>query len=669
MQPLLAALFIAVAPQALVAQQAPASSKGSGECAACKDFYEHVNSEWIGSTRLPPDRVALSNFSQLADATAQRARSIVEDAAARRGAAAPGSATWQMGTFYASCMDSAAATRAGAAPLRPDLDRIAAMRSSGDLAPVVARLKKYSFGVFFSMGIAPDDRRATELAVIVSQGGLTLPSRDAYLRTDSTGVALRASYRTHIERTARLLGDDSAGAAAEAERVLRMETALARGAVPAVQQADPLANHNRLDLAELQRLTPHFDWPVFLRESGLAVTSVVVRQPGYLRALDSLIVTAPLRDWQAYLRWRFVKNALPWLGASFEAEEARWQGASRGVEALPPRDRRCYAATENALGELIGQEYVRRWFPPEAKERATRFVRDLQSVLRTRIQSLAWMSPETKQAALAKLSAMRIEVGYPEKWRDYRGLDLRSGAFVMNYLRAEPYSETFWRTDLGRPVNRSQWAYRPTTVSAAFIHVLNQVEVPAAMLQAPFYTPGGDDASNFGALGAIIGHELTHAFDSRGRRYDANGELRDWWTKDDAARFDSLAQVLVAQYDRFVAIDTVRVNGRLTLPENIADLGGLTVAWAAFQRASTGQPASAADGLSPAQRFFTSWARTWRFVIRPELLRETTPTESHPVPKFRVNGPLPNMPEFAEAFGCTPGDPMSLPVGERVRFW
>jgi putative endopeptidase len=454
--------------------------------------------------------------------------------------------------------------------------------------------------------------------------------------------------------------------------VLALETRLAGASMSRVAMRDPNAVYHKMTLAEFQAITPHIDMKRYLDQVGAKNVAVVnVRQPDFFRALDTLVTTVPLDHWKAYLRWRAASGASPALSSAFVNQSFSWQQNLTGAKEQLPRWRRCLATTNAVLGEAIGEEYVRRTFTPAAKARALAMVNNLRDALRERIGQLGWMSDSTKRQALVKLDAFTRKIGYPDKWRDYSALEVKPGVYVENLRAATRFGTARDWSKVGKPVDRTEWAMTPPTVNAYYNPTMNEIVFPAGILQAPFYDPNADDAVNYGGMGAVIGHEMTHGFDDQGRQFDGSGNLRDWWTAQDAAAYKTRAQLVSDQFDRYTVLDSAtHVNGKLTLGENIADLGGLTIAYAALQKSLVGKPRPAnIDGFTPEQRFFLSWAQVWREASRAEAARVQVNTNPHAPAQWRVNGPLSNMPEFARAFSCRPGDAMVRSDSLRAQIW
>ena len=648
-------------------------------CSACSDFFDYANGGWLRTAKIPASRTGIGSFSGLSDSNQAVVHRILEDdaAAVRAGSEKPGINEWKIGTFFGTCMDTIAIAARGIEPIRPLLDSIAHVGSTADLIRLFGASERRNGLAPFVVTPAVDPKNSRETIVSASQGGLGLPDREYYLRTDTRSENLRKEYVEHVAKMLELIGEPEAQAATDASDVMALETGLAVAAMPRVEMRDPNAVYHKMSLEEFQRTTPHIDWHAYFSALGVShVRTVNVRTPRFFRMVDSLVWVLPLDRWKAYLRWHAVRVAAPTLGPAFVDEDFDFNGTvMRGLQEQEPRWQRCAAATNAALGWAVGQEYVKRNFSPQARARAAQMVDNLVSALRERIAQLDWMSPATKQQATAKLDAFLRKVAYPDKWRDYTTLHVRPGAYYENVAAAEAWNRHRGWSRLGKPQDRTEWSMVPPTVNASYSPTLNQIQFPTGILQPPFFDPNADDAVNYGAIGAVIGHEMSHGFDDQGRQYDAHGNLRDWWTPDDAAKYKAEAQKLVDQFNDYTVVDSsTHVNGRLTLGENIGDLGGLTIAYAALEKAlavrrARGEPVSNIDGFTPEQRFFLSWARIWREIQRPEAERLQVSTNPHSPGKWRVNGPLSDMPEFRKTWGCKEGDAMVRPDSLRVRIW
>ena len=640
-------------------------------CAPCQEFYEYANGGWLKRTELQPQYPSYGSFVELQDRNTETLRGIVA-ALAQSAPAHPTTPDQKVGVFYASCMDSAAADTAGAAPLKEELDRIASVQSPADLVSEIARLHRDGTGVAFGFAGLPDFKNSTMNIASVAQGGLGLPDRDYYFRSDSATAALRAAYMTHVSRMLQLLGDAPGTADSETAHIVALETELARVSLTRVQRRDPNANYHKLSIAAADSITPHLEWAAFLQAAGApAVPELNVGQPGFFKGLDSLVAAAPLADWRAYLRWHVARNAAPWLSSAFVNESFTFQKALSGQREQQPRWKRCVAATSGALGDPVGRAYVQRTFSPAARARGLAMVNNMIAVLDARLHTLPWMSDSTRAHAIAKLQAFGKKIGYPDKWRDYSALTVERGPIIVNVRRSDAFEAARLRSRIGKPVDRAEWRWTTPTVNASYNPTMNDITFPAGILQPPFFDPLADDAVNYGGMGAVIGHEMTHGFDDQGRQFDAAGNLRDWWTPEDASRFRARADLVARQFDSYTVVDSsTHVNGRLTLGEDIADLGGLKIAYAAFQRSLAGKPhPQPIDGLTAEQRFFLAWAQIWRSKSTDQYLRNQVTVDPHAPARWRVMGPLSNLPEFAAAFHCKAGDVMVRADSLRAEIW
>jgi len=678
LRPALATLFLALgaagAQQPAPARQTKPIDPANLDttCAACKDFYGFANGGWLKRNEIPAAYSQWGSFNELADRNNEVLRLVLDDLA--RGTTAPTATTTKLATLYASCMDSAAVERAGATPIAGALTRISRIRDRAGVEAELAQLHNDAVQAGFGFFASPDQKRSGEVIVNVVQGGLGLPDRDYYLKPDSATAALRTAYVQHVARMLELSGTPAAAARADAERVMAIETALAKASMTRVQLRDPNATYHKMTLAELTQAAPGLDWAAYLHRRGLdgRVAALNVAQPDFAKAVASMVGSVPVESWRAYFRWRVVNDAAPQLSSAFVNENFRFSALLSGAKELLPRYKRCIGVADARMGEALGQAYVARTFSPAAKARALEMVGNIQKVMRTRLAALEWMSDATRQQALAKLDAFVNKIGYPDKWIDYTALVVKPGdAFATNVLRADRFAVRRNLDKLGKPVDRGEWGMTPPTVNAYYNPPFNEIVFPAGILQPPFFDPNADDAVNYGGMGAVIGHEITHGFDDQGRQYDAQGNLRDWWSKEDAERFTKRADVVVAQFGGYTVGDTAtRVNGKLTLGENIADLGGLTIAYYALQKALEGKPRPAAiDGFTPEQRFFLAWAQIWRTNTRPEFARLLVNVDPHAPGRWRTNGPLSNMPEFAKAWGCKAADPMVRGDTLRAQIW
>jgi len=658
-----AAAHAAAKPMAM-----PALSRADMDttCPPCRDFNRYANGGWLDSHSIPPAYSAWGSFSELTERNREVLHGILERAANDK-SAPPASDVGRLGAYWCACMDSAAADGAGARPILSDLE---AMASPKDLPSRVASLHEQAIRALFSFRSEQDAGHSDWQIAAVSQGGIGLPDRDYYLRTDSAGVATRARYVEHIARSFELLGDPADRARAAAEAILGLETSLAKASMTNVQRRDPNAVYHKIAADSLRRLSPTFDWSAYLAARGIAsLDSVNVAQPGFVQVLDGPMSSVPLDTWKSYLRWNVVSEAEPMLSAAFADEDFHFNQVLSGAEEKQPRWKRCLHWADRDLGDLVGQAYVKQQFPPEARARALVMVHNLEAALGDRIQALDWMGPETRQRALGKLHAFEEKIGYPNTWRDYAGVTESRTDLVANHLASAKYEAKRNLAKIGKPVDRGEWSMTAQTVDGFYSSSLNSINYPAGMLQPPFFDPSWDDATNYGAIGAVIGHEMTHGFDDRGRQFDSRGNLADWWMRDDAARYKERADKVAEQFSGYAVIESLHVNGRLTLGENIADLGGVVVAYHALEKALAARPARRIDGFTPQQRFFLSYARMWASLQRPAALRTQVLTNRHSPAMWRVNGPLSDLPEFQQAFGCKEGDPMVRPADLCARIW
>jgi len=633
-----------------------------------RDFYEFAVGGWRAAHPVPPQYARWGVFDVLAAETRAKVHAILEDAAS---SAEPGDETRRkVGDFFASGMDEAAADAAGASPLAPELARIDRIADADDLEAEIAHLQEIGIGAGFDFGKMPDPVQSTLIIGVADQGGLGLPDPSYYLSKDPRIAALRDAYAQHAAALLQLAGEAPADAGRDAAAALRMETALAAASQTRVERRDPYATYHSMDLAALAALTPHLSWPKYFALLGRPdIERINVTAPAFFGEVDRLVAHAAPSDWRAYLRLRLVDTAAPYLSRDFVDEHFRFEARLTGVEEQRPRWERVLRAEDRALGFAVGKLFVERWFPPEAKTRAVTLLDDVRAALRTDLATLPWMGPETRQRAIEKLDLMANRIGYPEVWRDYTGLAVDRGPWVDNVFRAAAFEMRRELSEIGRPTDRGAWEMTPQTVNAYYDPSLNVIVFPAGILQAPFFDPSAPEAWNHGAIGAVMGHEITHGFDDEGSQYDKVGNLENWWTEEDRKLFEAKTRKVSAQYSGYTAVDSLKVNGDLTLGENIADIGGLTIAYHAWQISLKGKPAPVIDGFTGEQRFFLGHAQGWRRKLRPELIRTVVLSDPHSPSEWRVNGPLSDMPEFAEAFHCKAGDAMVRSEQDRPAIW
>jgi putative endopeptidase len=640
-------------------------------CAPCQDFFQYANGGWIKRNTIPADQPRWGSFNELQEANYAALKDVLTEAA-QNAASTKDPNLRKLGTFYGTCMDSATVESAGIQPLEAELKQISAIRDRRDIEAALGRLHEIGIPAAFFFGSAADAKKSSRTIAQVYQGGLGLPDRDYYLKADSASEKIRHQYLGHVASMLQLSGESNASAESSAQAIMRLETALANASMTREAQRDPEAIYHLTSTAELKKTTPGFAWPSYFKSQGLSgIKEINVAQPEFLKAVDSLLAAVPVNDWKSYLRWSLISNTAPALSSPFVKESFRFNSTVlRGVAEMRPRWKRCLNLTDQAVGEILGQAYVRKNFTPEAKARALEMVRNIRAELRARLEGLSWMSQETKTKAYAKLDSITNKIGYPDKWRDYTRLEARPGPFVSNLVLANRFESARDRRKIGKPTDRTEWGMTAPTVNAYYNATTNEITFPAGIMQPPFFNPRADDAVNYGGMGGAIGHEIIHGFDDEGRQFDAQGNLSGWWTESDTEEFNRRAQVVRRQFDGYVAIDTLRVNGQLSLGENIADLGGLLIAHGAYRRSLQGKPEpTPIDGFSGDQRFFLAWAQIWRAKLRPEFARLQLTVGPHAPPKFRTIGPLSNIPAFAKAFGCKPDDPMVRPESERAQIW
>ena len=634
-----------------------------------EDFFRFVNGGWLDTTQIPADRSRWGSFDELNEMADQQVLAIVQEAAA--GAAPAGSETRKTGDMYLSFMDADRLEQLALTPLQPLLAEIDAISDYDSLTAFWAAAPARGFSAPIGYGVGQDQRQSDQYITSVGQSGLGLPDRDFYLSDDARFVTLREQYQAHIGRMLVLAGATETDAGDGAARVLALETRLALPQWTRVQNRDRNATYNRLTPQELAAMAPGLNWPRFLTVAQIEdVPAVVVRQPTYLSALAELYTEVPLADWKLYHRYHLLRSSAPYLNRVFVDEQFDFFGRTlNGQPAMRPREQRAVNAVEAVMGFAVGRAYVERHFQPEARARMDALVNNLLSAFEVAINELEWMSPATKQEALQKLASLNTKIAYPDVWEDYSCLQVRPDDLLGNLMRSRACEHERMMSRLGQPVDRDEWFMTPQTVNAYYSATMNEIVFPAAILQPPFFNVAADDAVNYGAIGAVIGHEITHAFDDQGRRSDGDGNLRDWWAEEDAVQFTERAQRMIDQFDQFEPLPGLHIQGALALGENIADLGGLTVAYKAWQMSLGGEPAAEIDGFSGEQRFFLGWGQIWRISFRDEALRQQLITGPHSPGRYRVLGPLSNMPEFYQAFGVSETDPMYRPSDVRVKIW
>ena len=639
--------------------------------AACTDFYQYANGTWLKNTEIPAAYSSWGAFNVLAENNRKTLHDILEEAA-KNTSAAKGSNEQKIGDFYASCLDEAKREAEGMKPLVPELARIDKIQNINDVQAQIAYMHRHGIPTLFSFGSLPDLKNSAMVLAYAGQGGLSLPNRDYYTKTDEKSVKLRDDFVKHVTNMFQLVGDTPEQAAKNAQAVLAFQTRLAENSRTPVELRDVTKQYHMMSPAQLKELTPNFSWEAYRSGAGAPTTGDInVAHPEFFTAVNKMFAEVPVADWKTYLRWHLITAAAPSLSSKFELENFNFFGKTlEGRKEQLPRWRRCVSATDASLGEALGQVYVARAFTPESKARMRAMVANLIAAFHDRLQKIDWMSEETRKQAIAKLNAFGQKIGYPDKWIDYSTLSVSRDSYLANVLRSSEFDQIRDFKKINKPVDRKEWGMTPPTVNAGYNPLNNDISFPAGILQAPFFNPDADDAINYGAIGAVIGHEITHGYDDSGAEFDALGNLKNWWTESDKKNFDARADCVVNQFSAFEAEPGLHLQGKLVSGESIADLGGLYVAYDAYMKSLQGKPRPAnIDGFTPEQRFFLGWAQVWAEKATPEFMRFQTQSDPHPLSRFRVNGPLSNMPKFAEAFSCKAGDAMVRDDASRCQVW
>lgn len=636
------------------------------------DFYQYANGEWLKKNPVPASKTSWGSFDILYEKSLDAMKTLLEEAAKNPG---KGRLHQMVGDFYASGMDSLAIDQKGFDPIKADLARIERVQNKADLMNEIAYQVSRGSTTFFSFYVAQDSRNVSKYALQFVQGGTTLPDRDYYLKNDARSQKIRDAYRDNLTRMFALIGEEPGRATTNADAILKLETALANAQLTRVERRDPIKTYNKLTVGDFSKQTPGINWREWMPKLGIPVQdTVLVQSLSFYHAVDSLLTATPVEALKVYMRWNLLKNAAPYLSTPFVNQNFAFNKVLSGQKQLTPRWQRRSRLIDISLGELLGQLYVQQYFKPEAKERMLVLIDNLEASFKEHINAVDWMTADTRKRALTKLSAFKRKIGYPSTWKNYEGVTIRRDDFYGNVLAANTWSYTNNISRLGKPVDKTEWLMTPQTANAYYSPVNNEIAFPAAILQFPFFDAAADDAVNYGGIGAVIGHEMTHGFDDRGRQYDADGTLRDWWTKDDATNFTKRADKVKEQFFGFRVLDSLKVNGQLTLGENLADLGGLSIAYDAFKktkqgRATLGRGNAKIDGFTPDQRFFLSWAQVWRANMLPESQAQQILTDSHAPDQFRCNGPLTNLDAWYNAFNVQPGDKMYKTPDQRIKVW
>ncbi len=630
------------------------------------DLFRHAGGHWLDTTEIPADLANYGVFTKLDEDARANVRGLIE--ATAKANPKPGTEEARVADFYRSFMDTATIESRGLAPLAAELARIDAIASAGDLAAYIGHNQTIGVSAPLQWYVQQDAGDATRYITWLDQSGLSMPDRDYYLRTEPKYVEYRAKLTEYVAALLGAAGDSDA--AAKAAQIVALETELARVNWTKVQNRDPVALYNKVTLEQAVRIAPGFDWARFFAGVGAPVNEFVISQPSYVTALAGLLGSRPLAEWKTYFRYRLLDEYAAYLPARFDALQFGFhQHTINGIEEQQPRWKRAVTATDGALGEITGRLYVEKYFSPESKRRAHELVGNLLTAYRQSIDQLDWMGPETRARAQQKLASFTVKIGYPDKWRDYSALEVRADDLVGNLLRSAQFEQQRMVKHLGGPIDRSEWQMTPQTVNAYYNPQMNEIVFPAAILQPPFFNAAADAAVNYGGIGAVIGHEISHGFDDEGRQFDGEGNLRDWWTADDGQRFKTRTAALVQQFNNYRVLDDQPLNGQLTLGENIADLSGLAIAYKAYMLALNGREAPVIDGYTGPQRFFLGWGQVWRRKYRDDNLRMRLSVDPHSPNRFRANGPVGNIEAFYTAFGVQPGDREYRAPAERVRIW
>jgi len=638
------------------------------------DFFMYADGGWIKRTEIPPEYSRWGGFNELIERNNDALHAIAEKAINAHVDPRFAPEVQKVGDYYASGMDEKTIEAVRTKPLGDEFKNIDAIKDRNDLLKEIAHLQTIGVDALFDFSSGQDAKDSTHEIAQAVQGGLGMPDRDYYTKTDEASKKLRDQYVDHVAKMLTLLGEPAATASDHAKKILALETKLAEASRTRVQLRDPQKNYNKMAVSQLQKLTPDWKWSDYFKQINLLEPpNVNVHQPEFFKAADDVFKSAPIEDWKAYLRWHLIDAAAAELSKDFVDEDFDFkERVLHGTQEIKPRWKRVIASTDDAIGEALGKLYVAFDFPPQAKARALELVNNLKEALSDRIKTLEWMDEPTKQEALKKLAAMRVKIGYPDKWLDYSMLQIDRGPYVSNAIRAGKFETTRELNKIGKPVDPTEWGMTPPTVNAYYNPNMNEIVFPAGILQPPFFYANADDAINYGGIGAVIGHEMTHGFDDQGRQFDAAGNLRDWWTPESAAKFKERSQAIVKQYNEYEPLPGLHVNGDLTQGENIADLGGVKLAYAALQKALEKNPQARAgkiDGFTPDQRFFLSFATIWKSKQRDEDLKLRLNTDPHSPAHYRVDGPLSNLPEFQKAFNLPDNCPMVRAPDKRVNIW
>ena len=626
---------------------------------ACDDFFQFANGKWVKDTAIPPSQARWGSFTILQENNRDVLHDILEKAIKEK--AAKGSNIQMIGDYYASCMDEAAIEKAGTKPLDPIFKQIAKLKTANDVKREIAVLHKQGYPALFRIGGGSDAKDSNMVILNANQGGLTLPNRDYYVKDDAKSVEIRGKFVEYMTNMFKLLGETPEAAAADAKISMDIQMRLAKAQTSPADLRDPDKNYNKISITAAQAIIPNFSLTDYIKERGMPpVTEIDFGQPGFFKEVNAMLADTPVDSWKTYMRWMVLNSSAGSLPKAFVDENFNFNGrVLQGTKEQQERWKRCVQSTDGTLGESLGAEYVKVKFTPEAKSRMDQMITNLFVAMKAHIQGLAWMSAETKVKAIAKLDAYKRKIGYNEHPRGYAGLNLDRKSFAENNARARAFQIARNVADIGKPTDKTRWGMNPPLVNASYNPSYNDITFPAGILQPPFFNFQADDAINYGGIGAVIGHEVSHGFDDQGSKFGPDGNLKSWWTAEDRAKFDERAACVVDQFNNYEVAPGLKINGRLTLGENIGDLGGTAIAYSALMDALKGKPRPAdIDGFTPEQRFFLGWAQVWATKSTPEFDRTQVLGDPHAAARYRVNGPLSNMPQFASAFGCKQGSKM-----------
>ncbi len=634
------------------------------------DFYKFASGEWIKNNPVPAKETRWGSFNQLRDFNINAVKKVLENAVADKNAPA-GSATKRVADFYAAGMDTIAIEKRGYSPIKQLLKNVESIQDIEGLQKMIAQLRiSGAVSALYGFFVGQDRKNVEVMIPQFSQGGTTLPDRDYYLKQDGRNPEIQQSYKKYITTLFKLIDVNEAQAAINAQTIFGIEKQLANAQMSRVEMRDPYKTYNKFEISDFSKMTPGLNWKTILADLQVKKEdTILINNPAFFKELSSLFKSISIQDWKTYLKWNILKSAAPYLSSAFVDANFSFNQTLTGQRIQKPLWERMSTQTDGAIGELLGQLYVKEYFKPEAKARMIELVGNLKKAFAVRIKNLDWMSPATKEKALAKLAAFRSKIGYPDKWKKYEGLAINKNTYFENMQNVGKWNYNFMINQLGKPVDRERWGMTPPTVNAYYGATLNEIVFPAGILQMPFFDAKADDALNYGGIGAVIGHEMSHGFDDNGSKYDADGTLRNWWTEEDRTKFDAKTKTLVKQFDDYVILDTIHVNGKLTLGENIGDLGGLNVAYEAFKMTNQGRSDKTIDGFTPDQRFFLAWAQVWRGNILPEAAAQQIITDSHAPGPYRTIGAPVNMDAWYKAFDIKEGDKLYKKPEDRIRIW